>query len=108
MVYIDDLLGIPYRVNGTDKKGFDCKGLVVKIENRLGRKIDKLEPSRNWIKTQNLKEGDVILFYDSNGRVFHCGAYLDNGNFIQCNCFGVNIDNLKNCRNHWEAYTWQS
>lgn len=107
MIYIDDLLGIPYKVNGTDKKGFDCKGLVIEIEKRIGKKIKKLDSSLNLIKTEEPKEGDIILFYDSKGRVFHCGVYLDKGQYIQCNYLGVNISNLKDCKNYWEVFSWQ-
>lgn len=36
---IDDLLGVPYKEHGRDKSGYDCYGLVIEIEKRLGYEL---------------------------------------------------------------------
>lgn len=108
MLNIDDLLGVPYKVNGTDKKGFDCKGFVLEVLARNGHKMDDLDVNSNMKKVTEPEEGDVILFYDGKGRVFHTGIYMKGGYFAQCNYLGVNIANLRNCKYFWEVFRCQN
>lgn len=118
---IDDLLGIPYKLHGRDKSGYDCYGLVIEVERRFGRElfdfyteytnnrlnIKELIKSSNIIKTDNPKMGDLLLFSDSKGRTAHIGVYLKNDDFIHCDFNGVRISKLSSYFRKCEAYTWQ-
>lgn len=119
---IDDLLGIPYKLHGRDKDGYDCYGLVIEVEKRFGRRlpdfytkskadhlnIGELIKSSRIIKTNTPVLGDLILFYDSKGRTVHIGVYLKNDDFIHCDCYGVRISKLSSYFRKGEVFTWQS
>lgn len=120
---IDDLLGIPYKIHGRDRKGYDCYGLVIEVEKRFGRdlvdfyteynkagnysSIKELIKGSKLIKTFNPVMGDLLLFSDSKGRTAHIGVYLQNDDFIHCDCYGVRISELRTYFRNCEAYTWQ-
>lgn len=108
---IDDLLGIPYRPFGRDKRGFYCYGLVEEIYRRLGRKLpDALNGDtfiRNFRKTDSPEMWDILLFRDGRGNVCHIGVYLKNDDFIHCDVLGVHIEKLSRYFRKYEVYQWQ-
>ena len=126
-LFIDDLLGSPFEFHGRNRKGFDCYGLVMEVEKRLGRcMIDfyaeyseknykkclndnslRFVNNMNLIKTKYPVLGDVILFFDSKGCAVHIGVYLKRNDFIHCDGCGVRINNLETYfRTEKEFYTW--
>lgn len=130
MIEIEDLLGIPFKVHGRDKSGYDCYGLVIEIAGRLGHKMPDLyygydyseennektlsENSFNIIsagrlmKTDSPAEGDIVLFKDRKGRTCHIGVYLGKDRFIHCDSAGVRITRLSEYNRKGEAYRWQN
>ena len=129
MLDLDDLYGCPFKLHGRDLSGFDCYGLVIEVEKRLGRTLKDLhaeytednylqkldENAESFIKDMELIKteqpvlGDIILFLDKNGCSVHVGVYLKRDDFIHCDGQGVHIDNLESYfRRKWEAYTWQN
>lgn len=80
------LRGVPYKLGGTDKRGFDCSGLVqyvfalhglgmprvVRDQVRLGQPIalDALEP------------GDLVFFETDGDRVSHVGIAIGGDQFV--------------------------
>lgn len=124
MIYIDDLIGIPYKRNGRDIRGYDCYGLAIEVEKRFGHILpDLLEAKAEhyvFSDCRNIclkmidgifkintpqKEGDILLFEDSNGIMFHIGVYLGNNRFIHCNKAGVHIANINKYKIS-EVFTW--
>ena len=120
-----DLLGIPFVLHGRSKKGYDCYSLVIEFERRLGHNMydlakgygDNNEKDLNdnvyniiksckLRKTNELKYGNVVLFYDNKGRVCHIGALLNNKDFIHCDCEGVRVSNLDTYSRKGEIYEW--
>lgn len=121
-----DLLGIPYKLGGRDKKGFDCYGFVIFYEARFDNFLVDYKspyPKENneqffnenilnilncskLIKTSMPKHKDVILFYDRKGRANHIAVYLKNDDFIHCDSSGVRVSNLKNEKRRWSVFTW--
>lgn len=127
MIEIDDLLGIPFVMHGRDINGFDCYGLVLEVEKRLGRKMVDLykEYTSNNEKTldenitniifgsklvkideKDKKFGDVILFLDNKKRVCHIGVVLDKNDFIHCDCYGVRISDYTKYFRKGDFYTF--
>ena len=119
---INDLLGKPYKVHGRGPDSYDCYGLVIEVERRLGRIIpdlyqifDKKSEVRNpdfslkavgLEKTDTPSFGDIIVF-KKKGRVDHVAVYLKNNDFIHCDCNGVEVLNLNYYFRKGEFYKWQ-
>ncbi|MEO8794194.1 MAG: NlpC/P60 family protein [Daejeonella sp.] len=99
--FIDNWMGIPHKMGGTDKSGVDCSGFT----NILEREIYNVETARTaremagQIKRKyenELKEGDLV-FFDFDGQKFsHVGIYLKNNKFVHVSSSkGVIISDLK-------------
>lgn len=114
VIYIDDLLGIPYKLHGRSLDGFDCYGLVIEVEKRFGHILKDLYTEaystciNGLIKTNKPDTSDIIIFFDSKGRCCHIGVYLENDDFIHCDSRGVVIDKLSKRFDKWECYKWQN
>lgn len=127
LIELEDLLGCPFKVHGRDKKGFDCYGLVIAVEKKLGRNlIDLTNPytqedymdymentssqiikQNELVETEQLQLGDIILFFDETGKSTHVGVFLKNQDFIHCDKYGVRISQLDNYfRKVWKGYTY--
>ena len=122
LLNINDLLGKPYKTHGRGPDGYDCYGLVIEVERRLGRNLpdlykifEKKSDVRNvtlsteatgLTKTDTPSFGDIIVFR-KKGRADHVAVYLKNGDFIHCDCNGVEILNLDYYDKKGEFYTWQ-
>ena len=124
---INDLLGKPYKAHGRGPDNFDCYGLVIEVEKRLGHTMPdlytKLSECDKWdfdphnadfstkltglVKTNKPDFGDVILFFDEKGRINHTGVYLKDDDFIHCNNCGVHISKTKYDTRRQEVYTWK-
>lgn len=126
---IDDLIGMPYVYGGRGYKGYDCIGLVIEVERRLGHEIPDAEYYRNRDALKQFqtlveeranqmdqvklvespeKEGDVLLFKNKLGLLHHIGVYVGNDKFIHCNKYGVHIERLSLFSEKiGRVYTWQ-
>ena len=124
---INDLLGKPYKAHARGPEAFDCYGLVIEVEKRLGHtmpdlymklakgevrehdphEVDFSTAKTGLAKTDTPSFGDVILFFDNKGRIFHTGVYLKNEDFIHCNKYGVHISKVHEYKKRSEVYTWQ-
>lgn len=118
---INDLLGKPYKAHGRGPNDYDCYGLVIEVEKRLGRELpdlykifDKKSEVKNLTlsteavglkKTETPMFGDIVVF-KKNNRADHVAVYLKNGDFIHCNGNGVEILNLNFYYKKGEFYTW--
>lgn len=131
MVRFDDLIGVPYKLHGRTKAGFDCYGLVIEVCKRLGHKLsdrDVVQEGFNettWSmdifdkykgriaihdgleKTNIAEYGDILVFFDKQGRTVHIGVKLNKDDFIHCDCNGVHISKLSTYPRKWSAYKWQ-
>ena len=127
LLEINDLLGKPYKSHARGPIAYDCYGLVIEVERRLGHEMPdlytRLSENDQWEcdphnvdfsaemsgleKTDTPNLGDVIIFFDDKGRIFHTGVYLKNDDFIHCNKEGVNIMKVQHYGNPWEVYKWK-
>ena len=125
MLDITDLLGVRFTSHGRSiNEGFDCYGLAIEVERRLGHELKDLwyEKAEDRIFTENADSmilahsvtetkkyilGDLIIFSDSNGNMVHIGVMLDEENFIHAELGGVKVTNINNYfRKKWKVFTW--
>lgn len=126
-VPFEDLLGVPYKLQGRDKNGFDCYGLVIFYEKLLGNflvdckaeyptinneqyfndNVSNILGCSKMKQTDNPRYGDIILFYDRKGRSNHISVYLYDGDYLHCDNLGVRVSNLKDESRRWSVFTWQ-
>lgn len=113
MIYLDDLIGIPYKLHGRDLNGLDCYGLVIEVEKRFGHNLKDLYTEayssciEGLVKCDKPDTSDIILFF-KNGRCCHIGVYLEKDDFIHCSPYGVVVDKLSKRHDYWECYRWQN
>lgn len=103
-----DLIGVPYKDNGRSKEeGFDCYGLAIEVEKRLGydledvvysdHRIELLEestPTLNVVETDRIEEGVLLTmtFFEE----LHIGVALNDKTFIHATRNqGVRISPIK-------------
>lgn len=95
-------LGYKYVVGGKNPEtGFDCSGFTRYVFLQFGHSLGTTAAAQNNIGTEvsreNLKPGDLILFYDEGKtKIGHTGIYISNGDFIHSAnpARGVVIDNI--------------
>ena len=105
-------LGVPYRIDGTSKRGVDCSGFTSSVYQEVYRK--KLRRSSNEqrkkdcrkIKKRKLREGDLVFFHNGKKKkeATHVGIYLKDNRFIHASTSrGVIISNLDEeyWKKHW-------
>lgn len=118
---VNDLLGKPYKLHGRGPDSYDCYGLVIEVERRLGRELPdlyKIFEKKSEVKDVNLATaaiglvktdtpafGDIVLFR-KKGRADHLAVYLKNGDFIHCDGEGVRILNLAYYDKEGEFWKW--
>lgn len=80
-------VGIPYRWGGdTVVDGMDCSGFVRAVFNLCGVNIPRT--SRDQYKVgdrvgrDDLKDGDLVFFGESEEKINHVGIYVGNGRFV--------------------------
>ena len=98
--FINDWMGVPYKLGGNDKKGIDCSGLMVQAYQMIyDKKIPRTSKQQfnacKHIKLSEIREGDLV-FFNTNGKdVSHVGMYLSNHKFFHASVSkGVMISDL--------------
>ncbi len=78
-------IGSPYKAGGTDKKGFDCSGLVFvtfkKADITLPRRSVDMSKVGRIINKDDIQKGDLI-FFKTNGKseINHVGLVVEVNN----------------------------
>lgn len=81
-------LGTSYVLGGkTPETGFDCSGFTRYIFKNFGYSLGTVAASQDTVGSEvsreNLKEGDLILFYDeAKTKIGHTGIYIGGDQFI--------------------------
>jgi cell wall-associated NlpC family hydrolase len=99
--FIDEWMGVPYRLGGMNKDGVDCSGFTTLLEKEifdstLPRTARQMAENVKRKFEEDLKEGDLV-FFDLSGQKFsHVGIYLRNNKFVHASTSkGVIISDLK-------------
>lgn len=101
--FLEDWVGVKYRLGGDSKAGIDCSALTRRLMRdvyslTVGRVIPDQFKAGIEISKSELQMGDLIFFKISNRRPgpTHVGFYLGNNRFIHASIKkGVTIENLE-------------
>ena len=108
---IQQWMGTPYRYGGTDKNGVDCSAFVGHIYREvygvdLHRVSNDMQQDVTLISKSELREGDIVFFTNSKGRVSHVKKKKKNGLFAHSSTSrGVIISRLDD--NHWRKHFYK-
>ncbi|MBR1850976.1 MAG: C40 family peptidase [Bacteroidales bacterium] len=83
---INSWLGVPYKYGGTTRDGIDCSAFVGHIYKEvygltLNRTANDMQQDVRLIDRTQLREGDLLFFINSKGKVSHVGIYLKDSLF---------------------------
>jgi cell wall-associated NlpC family hydrolase len=111
----------PYKTHGRGPDAYDCYGCALALAKDLGHNVPDLfkllkqgDPrnsdfvalSEGLEKVDTPSFGDIVIFLNEKGLIYHCGIVLKNGDFIHCDKEGVQISNFAYYPNKGEFYTW--
>ena len=108
---VNSWLGVPYRYGGTDRNGIDCSAFVGTVYRRvyditLHRSANDMLVDVTLITKEQLKEGDLVFFTNSKGKVSHVGIYLKEGLFAHSSTSnGVSVSRLDD--KYWTSHFYR-
>ncbi len=97
---VNSWLGVPYKYGGTDRSGIDCSAFVGLVYREvygitLHRTANDMLRDVNLIGRPQLREGDLLFFTNSKGKVSHVGIYLKDNLFAHSSTSnGVSVSKL--------------
>lgn len=106
--FIQDWLGVPYRLGGLTKKGIDCSAFTKRLYARvyniqlLRTAFEQFSASIPIYDQDSLQEGDLVFFKIHSRVISHVGVYLSDGYFVQASGHGVMISNLD--EHYWKRF----
>ncbi|MBQ8704375.1 MAG: C40 family peptidase [Bacteroidales bacterium] len=99
---VNSWLGVPYLYGGTDRNGIDCSAFVGTVYSHvygitLHRTANDMLRDVTLIGKGDLREGDLLFFTNSKGKVSHVGIYLKDNLFAHASTSnGVSVSRLDN------------
>lgn len=97
---VNSWLGVPYKYGGTDRSGIDCSAFVGTVYREvyginLHRSSNDMLRDVRLIGRSQLKEGDLLFFTNSKGKVSHVGIYLKDNLFAHSSTSnGVSVSRI--------------
>lgn len=108
---INSWLGVPYKYGGTDRNGIDCSAFVGAIYKQvygisLNRTANDMTRDVTFVSKAQLREGDLVFFTNSKGKVSHVGIYLKDELFAHSSTSnGVSVSRLDNT--YWKKHFYK-
>lgn len=108
---VNSWLGVPYRYGGTDRNGIDCSAFVGVVYRQvygvnLHRTANDILRDVELIGKSHLREGDILFFTNSKGKVSHVGIYLKDGLFAHSSTSnGVSVSRLED--KYWQKHFYK-
>lgn len=108
---VNSWLGVPYKYGGTDRNGIDCSAFVGTIVRQvygvsLHRTANDMLRDVKLIAKSQLREGDLVFFTNSKGKVSHVGIYLKDGLFAHSSTSnGVSVSRLDDT--YWSKHFYK-
>ena len=108
---VNSWLGVPYKYGGTDRSGIDCSAFVGEVYRAVYGKTlhrtanDMLQDVR-LIGRSQLREGDLLFFPNSKGKVSHVGIYLKDNLFAHSSTSnGVSVSSVES--KYWSQHFYK-
>jgi lipoprotein Spr len=100
--FINEWIGVRYRLGGSTKRGIDCSQFTKKLYGevygvKLGNNCQQQWNQTKRVERDSLMVGDILFFRSKiSPSGWHCGLYLGNGNFVHAanKSEGVKISSL--------------
>lgn len=108
---VNEWLGVPYLYGGNDRDGIDCSAFVGIVYRQiyginLHRTSNDMLRDVDLIGRSELREGDIVFFTNSKGKVSHVGVYLKDDLFAHSSTSnGVSVSNLED--NYWQKHFYK-
>lgn len=104
--FVNEWMGVRYRLGGSTKKGIDCSQFTKKLYSevygiKLGNNCQQQWNQTKRITKDSLLVGDILFFRSRlSPSGWHCGLYLGDGNFVHAanRAEGVKISSLSEPR----------
>lgn len=78
--YAKSFQGVPYRMGGTDSKGFDCSGFTSTVYSHVDIPLPRTAQSQydacKEVPLKKAEKGDLVFFGKSKNRISHVGLVL--------------------------------
>ena len=108
---VNSWLGVPYLYGGTTREGIDCSAFVGAVYKEvygvaLHRTANDMLRDVELITRAQLREGDLLFFTNSKGKVSHVGIYLKDGLFAHSSTSnGVSVSRVDG--GYWEKHFYK-
>lgn len=104
--FVNEWMGVRYRLGGSTKKGIDCSQFTKKLygevyDIKLGNNCQQQWNQTKRVTKDSLLVGDILFFKSRlSPSGWHCGFYLGDGNFVHAanKVEGVKISSLSEPR----------
>ena len=108
---VNGWLGVPYKYGGTDRNGIDCSAFVGMVFKEvygvtLHRTANDMLRDVTLVARESLREGDLLFFTNSKGKVSHVGIYLKEGLFAHASTSnGVSVSRMDG--GYWQKHFYK-